>query len=50
LLTLKFALFAHGLAAELAEKDKGQTDVISSDIAENICYVIKKLSQVGDIK
>jgi NAD(P)H-hydrate epimerase len=42
----KFAVFVHGLAGELAEKDKGQTGVISSDIAENICYVIKQISSI----
>jgi NAD(P)H-hydrate epimerase len=46
----KFAVFVHGLAGEIAQKDKGQTGVISSDIAENICYAIKKLSQAGGIK
>ena len=40
---VKFAVFVHGIAGELAEKDKGQTGVISSDIAENICYAIKRL-------
>ncbi|MDR0956933.1 MAG: NAD(P)H-hydrate dehydratase [Endomicrobium sp.] len=40
----KFSVFIHGLAGELAEKDKGQTGVIASDIAENICYAIKQLN------
>jgi NAD(P)H-hydrate epimerase len=42
----KFAVFIHGLAGEISEKDKGQTGVISSDIAENICYAIKQLSPI----
>ncbi|GHT42322.1 hypothetical protein AGMMS49921_07460 [Endomicrobiia bacterium] len=46
----KFAVFVHGLAGEISEKDKGQTGVISSDIAKNICYAIKKLSSIGDAK
>jgi NAD(P)H-hydrate epimerase len=50
----KFAVFVHGLAGEMAEKDKGQAGVISSDIVENICYAIKQISSVklilGDTK
>ncbi|MCA6070805.1 MAG: NAD(P)H-hydrate dehydratase [Endomicrobium sp.] len=42
----KFAVFVHGLAGEFVEKDKGQTGVISSDIAEDICYVIKQISSI----
>jgi NAD(P)H-hydrate epimerase len=38
---VKFAVFIHGLAGEIAEKDKGMTGVIASDIAENICYAVK---------
>jgi NAD(P)H-hydrate epimerase len=38
-----FAVFIHGLAGEIAEKDKGVTGVIASDIAENICYAIKQI-------
>jgi NAD(P)H-hydrate epimerase len=38
-----FAVFIHGLAGELAEKDKGITGVIASDIAENVCYAIKHI-------
>ncbi|GHT09265.1 hypothetical protein AGMMS49532_06720 [Endomicrobiia bacterium] len=38
-----FAVFIHGLAGEIAEKDKGMTGVIASDIAENICYAIKQI-------
>ncbi|MDR3256381.1 MAG: NAD(P)H-hydrate dehydratase [Endomicrobium sp.] len=41
---VKFAVFIHGLAGELAEKDKGTTGVIASDIVENICYAIKQIS------
>ncbi|MDR3274652.1 MAG: NAD(P)H-hydrate dehydratase [Endomicrobium sp.] len=43
----KFAVFVHGLAGEIAEQDKGTTGVVASDIAESVCYAIKKL---GDIK
>jgi NAD(P)H-hydrate epimerase len=38
-----FAVFIHGLAGEIAEKDKGMTGIIASDIAENICYAIKQI-------
>jgi len=41
---VKSAVFAHGLAGEISEKDKGSSGVIASDIAENICYAIKALS------
>ncbi|MDR0985080.1 MAG: NAD(P)H-hydrate dehydratase [Endomicrobium sp.] len=37
------AVFIHGLAGELAEKDKGPISVIASDIIDNICYAIKQL-------
>jgi NAD(P)H-hydrate epimerase len=40
----KFSVFIHGLSGELAEKDKGQTGVIASDIAENVCYAIKQVN------
>ncbi|MDR3330920.1 MAG: NAD(P)H-hydrate dehydratase [Endomicrobium sp.] len=40
---VKFAVFIHGLAGEIAEKDKGTTGVIASDIVENICYAIKNI-------
>ncbi|MDR1928693.1 MAG: NAD(P)H-hydrate dehydratase [Endomicrobium sp.] len=39
----KFAVFIHGLAGEMSEKARGQIGVIASDIAENICYVIKDM-------
>jgi NAD(P)H-hydrate epimerase len=42
-ISVKFAIFIHGLAGEIVEKDKGFTGVVASDIAENICYAIKKL-------
>jgi NAD(P)H-hydrate epimerase len=38
-----FAVFIHGLAGEITEKDKGMTGVIASDIAENVCYAIKHM-------
>jgi NAD(P)H-hydrate epimerase len=38
-----FAVFVHGLAGDIAEKDKGMTGVIASDIAENICYAIRQI-------
>jgi NAD(P)H-hydrate epimerase len=38
-----FAVFIHGLAGEIAEKDKGMTGIIASDIAENTCYAIKHI-------
>jgi NAD(P)H-hydrate epimerase len=40
---VKFAVFIHGLAGEIAERDKGTTGVIASDIAENICYAVKQV-------
>jgi NAD(P)H-hydrate epimerase len=40
---VKFAVFVHGIAGKAAENDKGQAGVISSDIAENICYAVKQL-------
>ncbi|MDR3071650.1 MAG: NAD(P)H-hydrate dehydratase [Endomicrobium sp.] len=39
----KFAVFVHGLAGEIAEKDRGQIGVVASDIAENTCYAIKQM-------
>jgi NAD(P)H-hydrate epimerase len=39
-----FAVFIHGLAGEIAEKDKGMTGVVASDIAENICYAVKHIT------
>jgi NAD(P)H-hydrate epimerase len=38
-----FAVFIHGLAGEIAEKDKGVTGIIASDIAENICYAVRQI-------
>ncbi|MDR0800770.1 MAG: NAD(P)H-hydrate dehydratase [Endomicrobium sp.] len=40
---VKFAVFIHGLAGEIAERDKGTAGVIASDIVENICYAIKQM-------
>ncbi|GMO67872.1 MAG: hypothetical protein Nk1A_6440 [Endomicrobiia bacterium] len=40
---VKFAVFVHGLTGEFVEKHKGTTGVIASDIAENVCYTIKRL-------
>ncbi|MDR1926236.1 MAG: NAD(P)H-hydrate dehydratase [Endomicrobium sp.] len=40
---VKFAVFVHGIAGKAAESDKGQAGVISSDIAESICYAVKQL-------
>ena len=40
---VKFAVFIHGLAGEIAERDKGTAGVIASDIAENICYAVKQV-------
>jgi NAD(P)H-hydrate epimerase len=41
---VKFAVFVHGLAGELAEADKGEAGVMARDVVENICYAIKKIS------
>jgi NAD(P)H-hydrate epimerase len=41
---VKFAVFIHGLAGECAEKEKCQTSVVASDIAENIYRAIKQIS------
>jgi NAD(P)H-hydrate epimerase len=41
---VKFAVFVHGLAGELAEKEKCQISIVASDIAENIYRAIKQLS------
>jgi NAD(P)H-hydrate epimerase len=41
---VKFAVFVHGLAGELAEADKGAAGVMARDVVENICYAIKKIS------
>ncbi|OEG70658.1 hypothetical protein ATZ36_16895 [Candidatus Endomicrobiellum trichonymphae] len=38
-----FAVFIHGFAGEIAEKDKGMTGIIASDIVENICYAVKQI-------
>jgi NAD(P)H-hydrate epimerase len=42
----KFAVFIHGFAGRIAEKDKGMTGVIASDIAESVCYAIKVLGGI----
>jgi NAD(P)H-hydrate epimerase len=39
----KFAVFVHGLVGEYIEEKKGQIGIIASEIAENICYVMKKI-------
>ncbi|MDR1122625.1 MAG: NAD(P)H-hydrate dehydratase [Endomicrobium sp.] len=41
---VKFAVFVHGLAGELAEKEKCQISIVASDIAENIYRAIKQIS------
>ncbi|MDR0978183.1 MAG: NAD(P)H-hydrate dehydratase [Endomicrobium sp.] len=41
---VKFAVFIHGLAGELAEKEKCQISVVASDIAENIYKAVKRIS------
>ncbi|MDR2812034.1 MAG: NAD(P)H-hydrate dehydratase [Endomicrobium sp.] len=41
---VKFAVFVHGLAGELAEKEKFQISIVASDIAENIYRAIKQIS------
>jgi NAD(P)H-hydrate epimerase len=41
---VKFAVFVHGLAGKLAEKEKCQISIVASDIAENIHRVIKRIS------
>jgi NAD(P)H-hydrate epimerase len=41
---VKFSVFIHGLAGELAEKEKCQISIIASDIAENIYKAIKQIS------
>ncbi|MCL2145120.1 MAG: NAD(P)H-hydrate dehydratase [Endomicrobia bacterium] len=38
----KSAVYVHGLAGEMAEKEKGSSGVIASDIAENIPYAVKE--------
>jgi len=43
---VKFAVFIHGLAGELAEKHRGVSGVIASDIAESVCYIIKCLRDI----
>jgi NAD(P)H-hydrate epimerase len=40
----RFAVFVHGIAGELAEKEKCQISVVASDIAENIYKAIKQIS------
>ncbi|MCL2334799.1 MAG: NAD(P)H-hydrate dehydratase [Endomicrobia bacterium] len=42
---VKFAVFIHGLAGEISEKDKGAAGVIASDISENMCYAVKQLTK-----
>ncbi|MCL1971725.1 MAG: NAD(P)H-hydrate dehydratase [Endomicrobia bacterium] len=45
----KYAVYFHGLAGEMAEKEKGSGGVTASDIAENICYAVKEItSQPGE--
>jgi NAD(P)H-hydrate epimerase len=39
----KFAVYVHGLAGEMSEKEKGSSGVIASDIVENIPFVIRRL-------
>ncbi|MDR2191265.1 MAG: NAD(P)H-hydrate dehydratase [Endomicrobium sp.] len=40
----KFGAYVHGLAGELAQKDKGANGIIASDICENIPYILKRLA------
>jgi NAD(P)H-hydrate epimerase len=40
----RFAVFIHGIAGELAEKEKCQISVVASDIAENIYKAMKQIS------
>lgn len=37
-------VYLHGLAGDLAEKEKGEYGMIASDLVENIPYVIQKIS------
>jgi len=39
----KFGAYVHGLAGELAEKEKGENGVTASDICEKIPYVLNKM-------
>ncbi|MDR2426426.1 MAG: NAD(P)H-hydrate dehydratase [Endomicrobium sp.] len=39
----KFAVYVHGLAGEISEKEKGSCGVIASDIIENIPLAIRRL-------
>ncbi|MDR1663079.1 MAG: NAD(P)H-hydrate dehydratase [Endomicrobium sp.] len=41
---VKFAVFVHGLAGEMAEKEKCQISIVASDIAENIYRAIRQVS------
>lgn len=43
----KYAVYIHGKAGELAEKNKG-IGIIASDICENVCYIIKEIMSFGD--
>jgi NAD(P)H-hydrate epimerase len=39
----KFGAYVHGLAGELAQKEKGENGVIASDICEYVPYVLKQI-------
>jgi NAD(P)H-hydrate epimerase len=40
----EFAAYVHGLAGELAEKEKGENGVTAGDICERVPYVLKRLA------
>lgn len=42
----KLAVYVHGLAGDLAAKDKGEIGLIASDILEQIPYAIKQIQRI----